>query len=143
LKKIKNELNLPVHALFDCDSGGLRILSVYMFGSKKMSYDSFHLTTEGIQWLGVRPTDLDTYNIGNEYRFPTTQADIKRLVDFKNEEFVTMSSRWKVELDTMDQNRKKVDIQFGGFSHVGDVYLPSKLEQHDWLEWPCYQNCRG
>jgi hypothetical protein len=36
----------------------------------------------------------------------------------------------------MDQNRTKVDIQFGGFSHVGDVYLPSKLEQHDWLEWP-------
>jgi meiotic recombination protein SPO11 len=51
LKKIKNEINLPVHALFDCDPDGLRILSVYMFGSKKISYDSFHLTTEGIQWL--------------------------------------------------------------------------------------------
>jgi hypothetical protein len=37
----------------------IQILSVYMSGSKNMSYDSSNLTTPDIKWLGVRPSDLD------------------------------------------------------------------------------------
>ena len=37
-----------------------------MSGSKAMSYDSASLTTRDIKWLGVRPTDLDAYNIPKE-----------------------------------------------------------------------------
>jgi hypothetical protein len=50
---------------------GLRlpqILSVYMSGSKNMSYDSASLTTPDIKWLGVRPSDLDEYNIPPQCR---------------------------------------------------------------------------
>ena len=36
-----------------------QILSVYMSGSKNMSYDSSNLTTPDIKWLGVRPSDLN------------------------------------------------------------------------------------
>jgi hypothetical protein len=42
---------------------GLKILSVYMSGSKNMSYDSASLTTPDIKWLGVRPSDLNKYNV--------------------------------------------------------------------------------
>lgn len=38
---------------------GLKILSVYMSGSKAMSYDSANLTTPDIKWLGLRPSDFD------------------------------------------------------------------------------------
>ena len=40
----------------DSDPYGLKILSVYMSGSKNMSYDSASLTTRDIRWLGVRPS---------------------------------------------------------------------------------------
>jgi DNA topoisomerase VI subunit A len=43
-----------VLALVDSDPYGLKILSVYCSGSKGMSYDSNHLTTPDIKWLGVR-----------------------------------------------------------------------------------------
>lgn len=59
LKKVKSELNIPVLALVDSDPYGLKILSVYMSGSKAMSYDSGNLTTSDIKWLGVLPSDLD------------------------------------------------------------------------------------
>ena len=36
-----------------------QILSVYMSGSKNMSYDSSNLTTPDIKWLGIRPSDLN------------------------------------------------------------------------------------
>lgn len=53
LKRITDELKIPVLALVDSDPYGLKILSVYCSGSKQMSYDSSHLTTADIKWLGV------------------------------------------------------------------------------------------
>ena len=41
----------------------VQIMSVYMSSSKNMSYDSAALTTSDIKWLGVRPSDLDKYNV--------------------------------------------------------------------------------
>ena len=60
---MKTMLNIPILGLFDSDPYGLKILSVYMSGSKNMSYDSAHLTVSDIKWLGVRPSDLDRYNV--------------------------------------------------------------------------------
>jgi meiotic recombination protein SPO11 len=59
LVQVKADLNIPVLGLVDSDPYGLKILSVYMSGSKNMSYDSSNLTTPDIKWLGVRPSDLD------------------------------------------------------------------------------------
>jgi meiotic recombination protein SPO11 len=51
--QLKDELGLPVLGMVDSDPYGLKILSVYMSGSKHMAYDSAHLTTPDIKWLGV------------------------------------------------------------------------------------------
>jgi hypothetical protein len=71
------ELKIPVLALVDSDPYGLKILSVYMKGSMNMSYDSSNLTTPDIKWLGVRPSDLDRFNIPEQCRLPMTEEDIK------------------------------------------------------------------
>lgn len=42
-----------------------------------MSYDSASLTTPDIKWLGVRPSDLDRYNIPEQCRLDMTDTDIK------------------------------------------------------------------
>ncbi|KAH7656842.1 DNA topoisomerase VI subunit A protein [Dioscorea alata] len=77
LKKMKTELKLPVLALVDSDPYGLKILSVYMCGSKNMSYDSSNLTTPDIKWLGIRPSDLDKYRVPEQCRLPMTDQDVK------------------------------------------------------------------
>ena len=46
-------------------------------GSMNMSYDSSNLTTPDIKWLGVRPSDLDRFNIPQQCRLPMTDEDIK------------------------------------------------------------------
>ena len=56
LKRLKRELNIPILGFVDADPYGLKILSVYMSGSKNMSYDSASLTTPDIKWLGLRPS---------------------------------------------------------------------------------------
>ena len=69
LRRLKLTLNLPVLALVDSDPYGLKILSVYMKGSMNMSYDSSNLTTPDIKWLGVRPSDLDRFQIPAQVGF--------------------------------------------------------------------------
>jgi meiotic recombination protein SPO11 len=63
LKRLKTDLQITILGLVDSDPYGLKILRVYMSGSKNISYDSASLTTPDIKWLGVRPSDLDKYKI--------------------------------------------------------------------------------
>lgn len=136
LKKMKTELKLPVLALVDSDPYGLKILSVYMCGSKNMSYDSSNLTTPDIKWLGVRPSDLDKYQIPEQCRLPMTDQDVKTGKELLEEDFVKKNEGWVKELELMVKTRKKAEIQAlssFGFQYLTEVYLPLKIQQKDWL----------
>lgn len=93
LSKLQRTLNLPVLGLVDSDPYGLKILSVYMSGSKNMSYDSANLTTQNIHWLGVRPSDLDKYAIPDECRLDMTASDLETGKKLLTEDFITKCVR--------------------------------------------------
>ncbi|KAM0953250.1 putative DNA topoisomerase (ATP-hydrolyzing) [Dioscorea sansibarensis] len=136
LKKMKTELKLPVLALVDSDPYGLKILSVYMCGSKNMSYDSSNLTTPDIKWLGIRPSDLDKYRVPEQCRLPMTDQDVKVGKDLLEEDFVKRNEGWVRELEMMVRTRQKAEIQAlssFGFQYLTEVYLPLKIQQQDWL----------
>ena len=94
LKKLKTQLKIPVLGLVDSDPFGLKILSVYMSGSKNMSYDSAHLTTPDIKWLGVRPSDLNRYKIPEQCRLPMEPGDIKTGQEMLKEDFIKANPAW-------------------------------------------------
>ncbi|XP_044375586.1 DNA topoisomerase 6 subunit A3 isoform X2 [Aegilops tauschii subsp. strangulata] len=136
LRRLKVELKLPVLALVDSDPYGLKILSVYMCGSKNMSYDSANLTTPDIKWLGVRPSDLDKYRVPEQCRLPMTDHDIKVGKEMLEEDFVKQNEGWVKELETMLRTKQKAEIQAlssFGFQYLTEVYLPLKLQQEDWI----------
>uniref|UniRef100_A0A7S3LSR4 DNA topoisomerase (ATP-hydrolyzing) n=1 Tax=Aplanochytrium stocchinoi TaxID=215587 RepID=A0A7S3LSR4_9STRA len=136
LKRLREELKIPVLGLVDSDPYGLKILSVYMSGSKNMSYDSASLTTKGIKWLGVRPSDLDRYNIPEQCRLPMTENDIKTGKAMLQEDWVQKNPEWVKELDLMIKTKKKAEIQAlssFGFQYLTQVYLPQKIKRGDWI----------
>ncbi|XP_068644135.1 DNA topoisomerase 6 subunit A [Aristolochia californica] len=136
LRKMKTELKLPVLALVDSDPYGLKILSVYMCGSKNMSYDSANLTTPDIKWLGIRPSDLDKYGIPEQCRLQMTEQDVKTGKDLLEEDFVKKNKGWVDELGIMVKTKQKAEIQAlstFGFQYLSEVYLPLKIQQRDWL----------
>jgi meiotic recombination protein SPO11 len=94
LKKLKAQLKIPVLGLVDSDPYGLKILSVYMSGSKNMSYDSASLTTPDIKWLGVRPSDLKKYKIPEQCRLEMTANDIKTGQELLQEDFIKANPAW-------------------------------------------------
>jgi meiotic recombination protein SPO11 len=101
LSRITNELKIPVLGFVDADPYGLKILSVYMSGSKNMSYDSASLTTPDIMWLGLRPSDLDKYNLPEQCRLDMTENDIKTGLELMKEDFIMKNPKWMKELEIM------------------------------------------
>jgi meiotic recombination protein SPO11 len=112
---MKTDLRIPVLGLVDSDPYGLKILSVYMSGSKNMSYDSSNLTTPDIKWLGVRPSDLDKFNIPEQCRLPMTEADIQTGKQLLQEDFIKSNPKWVKELELMLETKEKAEIRASRF----------------------------
>ena len=136
LNRIASELQIPVLGLVDSDPYGLKILSVYASGSKNMSYDSASLTTPNIQWLGLRPSDLNKYQLPDQCRLDMTPNDIKTGKELLQEDFIKKNPKWMKELQLMVTSKKKAEIQAlssFGFQYITEEYLPRKLREGDWI----------
>lgn len=136
LKKVKATLKIPVLGLFDADPYGLKILSVYMKGSKNMSYDSANLTTSDIKWLGILPSDLDKYKIPPQCRLPMTPSDIETGKKLLEEDFIKKNPAWVHELEIMVKTKEKAEIQAlssFGIQYLTEQYLPRKIKEASWL----------
>ncbi|EKX39295.1 topoisomerase 6 subunit A [Guillardia theta CCMP2712] len=152
LRRVKDALKIPILGLFDSDAHGLKILSVYMQGSEAMSHDSANLATPDIKWLGVRPSDLDKYNVPRECRLELTTHDVSFAESLKEKPYIQKRSAWVKELETLLSRKEKAEIRmifllcFGGiylvcaeaftskgFQYLTQEYLPRKLREGDWV----------
>lgn len=136
LSRVTSELKIPVLGLVDSDPYGLKILSVYMSGSKNMSYDSASLTTPDIKWLGLRPSDLNKFDLPEQCRLDMTENDIKTGKELLKEDFIQKNPEWMKELEIMVKTKKKAEIQAlssFGFQYITEEYLPRKLKDGDWI----------
>jgi len=136
LKKMHVDLQLPVFAVMDSDPFGLDILRVYGLGSKALSYESYELATPNIKWLGVRPSDLDKYNLPANSRLPMSKMDIGRAKQMIDEKFVKIRPQWVKELKIMIDTKEKAEIQAlasRGIKFFTEEYLPTKIETGDWV----------
>lgn len=136
LRKLVKELKIPAFALVDSDPYGHYIFSVYLRGSKKLSYESPFLATPEIKLLGVLSKDLDEFKIPKEVRLPMTKADIERTEQLLKEPFVQRNKKWVKDLELMLERKEKAEIQAlasHGFKYLTDQYLPIKIEAGDWI----------
>ena len=136
LSKLKRDLRVPVLALVDADPYGLKIISVYMQGSKNIAFDSANLTTPDIKWLGVRPSDLDKFQIPEQCRLDMSAKDIETGQHMLTEEFIQQNPEWVKEVQIMLESKTKAEIQAlssYGFQYLSEVYLPIKLQEGDWI----------
>ena len=136
LRKLSKELKLPVFCLVDSDPYGHYIYSVYLRGSKRLSYESPFVATPGMHLLGVLSRDLEVFRIPEECRLPMTPTDMNRCEQMLKEPFVQQNARWVEDLKLMKQIQRKAEIQAlsnFGFEFLTESYLPTKLSTGDWI----------
>jgi len=135
-RRLTKELKIPAFTLVDADPFGAWIHSVYLRGSKRLSYESPFLATPDLHLLGVLSHDLDSYNVPRECRLHMTPEDIKRAKEMLKEPFVTKNPKWVADIEQMLQRQEKAEIQAlaaHGFEFLTETYLPTKLETGDWI----------
>ena len=126
LKRLHDELNLPVVILTDGDVYGEHIAMVIKSGSANAAHLR-ELTVPDAKWMGVWATDIDKYKLPT---IPMTESDIKRCFDLQKDPRY-QEGIWKKELEVFTKIKKKAELEaFSkyGLTNITDKYLPEKLE---------------
>ena len=126
LKRLHDEMGLPVVILTDGDVYGEHIAMVIKSGSANAAHLR-ELTVPDAKWVGVWATDIEKYDLPT---IPMTESDIKRCHDLKKDPRYKKGI-WKKELEVFLRIKRKAELEaFSkyGLTNITDKYLPHKLE---------------
>jgi DNA topoisomerase-6 subunit A len=118
IRRLHQELNLPVYVFTDGDPWGMHIAMVIISGSANAAHLR-ELNTPDAKWSGVWATDIVNYKLPTD---PLDDVDIKRLYE----------PLWQREIKTFLKIRRKAEQEaFSryGLTYIVDEYLPTKLEE--------------
>lgn len=144
VRRLNEELKLPVYILTDADPYGWYIYSVFRIGSINLSYESERLATPSARFLGV--SMIDIFGDSNKKPYLTDQerrnfiikakdADVKRAQEIKNYPWFT-SKAWKKEIEIFLQKKAKLEIEAmasKGLQFLAFTYIPDKIKNNDFI----------
>ncbi len=128
LKRLNEELNLPIYVFTDGDPWSFRIFASVAYGAIKTAHISQHLAVPTAQYIGITASDIQNYDLPTD---DLTTSDIQALnAELKDPRFST--DFWNQEINAMLQLNKKAEQQAlakYGLDFVTDKYLPEKLAE--------------
>ncbi|HTT72611.1 MAG TPA: DNA topoisomerase IV subunit A [Thermoplasmata archaeon] len=128
LKRITEELKLPVVVFTDGDPWSFRIYASVAYGAIKTAHLSNYLATPSAEFLGVTASDIENYDLPSDR---LSEQDVRALqAERTDPRFGT--AEWRSEIELMLKNGKKAEQQSlakYGLNYVTDHYLPEKLTE--------------
>jgi DNA topoisomerase-6 subunit A len=127
IRRLNQELGLPVYIFTDADPWGMHIAMVIISGSANAAHLR-DLTTPDAKWAGVWASDIIRYKLPSDN---LDEIDIKRLHELMHDSRYK-GNLWQRELNTFMKIRKKCELEaFSryGLTHIVDKYLPQRLKE--------------
>ena len=127
IRRLNQELGLPVYIFTDADPWGMHIAMVIISGSANAAHVR-ELTTPDAKWAGVWASDIVKYKLPSD---KLNERDIKRLHELMNDPRYR-GNPWRRELKVFMKIRKKCELEaFSryGLTHIVDKYLPQRLKE--------------
>ncbi|MCD5409841.1 MAG: DNA topoisomerase IV subunit A [Methanocellales archaeon] len=128
LKRLNEELKIPVVVFTDGDPWSYRIFASVAYGSIKSAHMSEYMATPAAQFIGIRPSDIVNYKLPTD---KLTDQDIRALnSELSDPRFET--EFWKNEINLQLELNKKSEQQSlakYGLDYVTDTYLPERLTE--------------
>ncbi len=126
IKRVNENLNLPVTVFTDGDPWSFRIFASVAYGAIKTAHISDYLATPSAQFIGITPSDILNYDLPTD---KLTDRDIGALnAELSDPRFA--DGFWTNEIQAMLSMKKKAEQQAlakYGLDYVTDTYLPEKL----------------
>ncbi len=127
IRRLNQELGLPVYIFTDGDVWGLHIAGVIIYGSANSAHVR-DLHTPDAKWIGVWASDIEKYKLPTD---PFTEVDMKRLQELMRDPRYK-GELWQRELEKFRKLKKKSELEaFSryGLTYIVDTYLKNKMEE--------------
>jgi DNA topoisomerase-6 subunit A len=128
LKRLNEELNIPVVVFTDGDPWSYRIFASVAYGAIKSAHMSEFMATPAAKFIGVQPSDIVDYDLSTD---KLTDQDIKALrSELTDPRFD--SDYWKNQIQLQLDIGKKAEQQAfagKGLDFVTQRYLPERLTE--------------
>ena len=128
IRRLHDELNLPVYIFTDGDPWGMHIAQVIISGSANAAHLR-ELNTPDAIWSGVWATDIVDYKLPSD---PLDEVDIKRLYELQKDPRYQNDPLWQREIKMFLKIKRKAEQEaFSryGLTYIVDEYLHRKLKE--------------
>jgi len=125
IRRLNQEMGLPVYIFSDADPWGMHIAMVIISGSANAAHLT-ELTTPDAKWAGVWASDITGYKLPSD---KLTNLDMKRLRELERDPRYK-GDIWQREIDIFTKIQRKCELEaFSryGLTHIVDSYLPQRL----------------
>jgi len=128
VKRLHDELGLPVVVFTDGDPWSYRIYGSVAYGSIKSAHLSEHLATPEARFVGIQPADIVEYDLPTD---PLGDSDVNALEsELEDPRFQTDYWEEQIELQLdIDKKAEQQSLASRGLDFVTDTYLPERLSE--------------
>ncbi|HOA72917.1 MAG TPA: DNA topoisomerase IV subunit A [Phycisphaerae bacterium] len=138
LRRMHDELKLPVYCLLDCDPWGYYIYSVIKQGSISLAYESQRMAVPQAMFIGVSSFDYDRFGLSDDVKIGLDDNDIRRAKQILNYPWFKGKKHWEKEIRKMMQNGFKMEVEAlttKRLTYLAEEYVPAKLkDKKQWLD---------
>jgi meiotic recombination protein SPO11 len=125
VRKLADELQIPVLGLCDWNPFGISILLTYKLGSARMGLESYRYAVD-LKWVGLRSGDFSAISFPDDVLQPMTRLDLQRLNSLEKAPFIASQPLWRFEVNAMRRRAIKVELEAihsQGLSFLCEKYL--------------------
>jgi DNA topoisomerase-6 subunit A len=137
LRRMHDELGLPVYCLLDCDPWGHYIYSVIKQGSMNLAFESERMAVPDAKFVGIRAGDYQRFGLSDDVQIALADRDVARAKQIAEYPWFKDKRAWQKEIAAMLRNGFKMEVESlitKGISFVTETYVPQKLAEQDWID---------
>ena len=137
LRRLHEELGLPIYCLLDCDPWGHYIYSVIKQGSINLAFESQRMAVPDAKFIGIRAEDYERCELSDDVKITLTDRDVTRAKQIAEYPWFADKKPWQREIDRMLANGFKMEVESlitKDISYVTETYVPQRLEERDFLD---------
>lgn len=138
LRRLRDELKLPIYCLLDNDPWGYYIYSVIKQGSINLAYESNRMAVPDAKFIGVSSFDYERCNLSDDVKIGLDATDIKRAKQILAYPWFKGKKHWEREINKMMSNGFKMEVEAMSnkrLTYLTDEYVPMKLaDKRQWLD---------
>lgn len=138
LRRMHEELKLPVFCLLDNDPWGYYIYSVIKQGSISLAYESRRMAVPQARFIGVSSFDYERCGLNDDVKIGLDDKDIKRAKQILEYPWFQGKKHWEKEIRKMMQNGFKMEVEAminKRLTYLTEEYVPMKIkDSKQWLD---------